>query len=1020
MALLDQQDGQTATNPQTGEKVVLRGGQWVPVGQTAPQVPLQPAPQAPRPPDRIYGQPDPTAGLDAQYKQGQIAAQQRDNQEAPLRTQALEAQVTNAQRQQEEAAFTQTNALRDDYSKNPAVTNYLNVLPKYTAALKGANDRTPASDLALTYAYATMMDPASAVREGEQAMLSGGDTLFNQTVARLKKEMGQGGTFSDEYRRDILLQMRHAGAERRKAYDAARQSFEGIAQRAKVNPLDVIGPDQSIPYAEDERKFWYPEKPAAVAVPGAGTTSVPPSRPGAPNSDYEMVREDQIPETPARHFSPEQEAQVEKALRNGDFGLAYKLIDEFNGPGRPDAGSIRSSIEALRKNPRQRFAMDYSVADKRYEEQLRQSNEAVDKAMITGRGSDTGGLFAQGATSGLSDEIGGATGFVGALLTGQDPVNAYTFSRDASRLRNDDQRKRSGAVGKVAEVAGALATPLPFGKAMQGARGVELAMQGAKTGAIAGGLAGFGYGEGYQSVPNAMLGAGIGAPLGATVNVLAPKVGEVAKKIFAPSAKTVQRQAEMRAAGEAAQAAQAEGVPVSRAVLDPRSRNTVTALETTPGGNAPIREGLNATRQGIEQGVERLGQGGTARDAYEAGELVQAAGHRSIKWARERANKLYETAKRLGGNTPVAPQQALSAVEQNIAELKGLPKANDALIKYMEDLKSDMSRGLNVDTLRSLRTQMRGQISERNLTASDAERRVIGILDAASDDIAESLSGNPAAAAAYKRADAFFRQKQQYIKDVVQRFIGRRDAPMSAEQTWQKLEGMARGQDSRRMAEMMRSLSPDERLDVAATFAEQLGRNNAGDFTAAQLVSQAERLSDRAKLTIFGPEGARSLDNLLRVARELKATQGNLNNSRTGVAQNYRSWLANLVGIGGGGAVGQAAGGTPAALVGAYAGKVLADKGDELIQGWSARALMSPEITRWLASAPRTTNPAVIDGHVRRLAGIAASNPALAQEITVIQQRMVEAVRSLPERAAASGPNARDDERNRRKEVPQR
>src|SRR5690606_25031998 len=28
-------EGQTATNPQTGERVVLRGGQWVPLGGTA-------------------------------------------------------------------------------------------------------------------------------------------------------------------------------------------------------------------------------------------------------------------------------------------------------------------------------------------------------------------------------------------------------------------------------------------------------------------------------------------------------------------------------------------------------------------------------------------------------------------------------------------------------------------------------------------------------------------------------------------------------------------------------------------------------------------------------------------------------------------------------------------------------------------------------------------------------------------------------------------------------------------------
>ena len=65
------QDGQTATNPQTGEKVVLRGGQWVPAGGVAPA----PTPGAP---DRIMGAPKPVDPLDMEYRQGQIASQRRD------------------------------------------------------------------------------------------------------------------------------------------------------------------------------------------------------------------------------------------------------------------------------------------------------------------------------------------------------------------------------------------------------------------------------------------------------------------------------------------------------------------------------------------------------------------------------------------------------------------------------------------------------------------------------------------------------------------------------------------------------------------------------------------------------------------------------------------------------------------------------------------------------------------------------------------------------------------------------
>jgi hypothetical protein len=51
---LNMQDGMTATNPQTGQKVVLRGGQWTPLAQPN----TQPAPQQSAP-GVIYGRPKP-------------------------------------------------------------------------------------------------------------------------------------------------------------------------------------------------------------------------------------------------------------------------------------------------------------------------------------------------------------------------------------------------------------------------------------------------------------------------------------------------------------------------------------------------------------------------------------------------------------------------------------------------------------------------------------------------------------------------------------------------------------------------------------------------------------------------------------------------------------------------------------------------------------------------------------------------------------------------------------------------
>ena len=61
----------TATNPQTGEKVVFRGGQWVPLGSA-------PAPATNRPPAFIPGTPNPSkAAADARANNADIRDQQR-------------------------------------------------------------------------------------------------------------------------------------------------------------------------------------------------------------------------------------------------------------------------------------------------------------------------------------------------------------------------------------------------------------------------------------------------------------------------------------------------------------------------------------------------------------------------------------------------------------------------------------------------------------------------------------------------------------------------------------------------------------------------------------------------------------------------------------------------------------------------------------------------------------------------------------------------------------------------------
>lgn len=983
-----------------------------PSGQTAPSAP--PA-YIPGPPKQV----DPAEQQRLQMEQTRLGLSQQSN----AREQGAQ---DRANRQQQLGGADQ---LRNDFNQRPEVKSYLVALPVAVDALKTAN--TPAGDMNLIYAYAKVMDPNSVVREGEQAAVSGGDTVAGQLVARLRKELQGDGAFRPEYRQQLRTEIQRRVADMNRAYIGARVDYKRRAEAAGVDPFLVVGDHPGARFQKDEEAFTGRPTPQLdymgnpVAQPQDAQQPSEPPQPEGPRSipGADLQRADQQPETYGPRLSAEQEDELR---RNIKYMSPESLTAWFKDRGL-NVNNAQQIYDYYHKGGNSFGGVAYD--EEAYKRHLRERNAQSDE--LSGGRNDYGTLAAQGATLGGSDEIAGASSAIGSLLSGKSPIAGYTEGRDAERLRIEEARKNTGKLGTAAEIAGGLVAPIPLMGDLKAATTAGRVAAGVKGGALAGSVAGFNYGEGGNSVPNALAGALTGAAIGGGVNALAPIVSKGAGKLFnsqAAQADRAARAAEMAQASDVAAAAQAEGVPVSRGVLDPRTRNQVTSLETTQGGNAPIHRGLETTRNALESGVDRLGSGGAVRDTAGAGEVVQNAGMRFIERSRNVANRLYDRAQKLGGNTKITPQQAIAQVDAEIADLSQNKSTNQPLINYMEELKADLSRnGVTVDSLRNLRSQMRGQINNRNLTATDAERRVMGVLDAASGDIQNGLQGNTAALAAYQRADKFWRDKQTYINDVVQKFIGRRDTPMSPEQTFAKFRNMAKPTgDSHRLAEMMRSLEPQEASDIAATFADMLGRNTAGDFTAAQLVSQAEKLSDRAKETIFGPKGKQSLDNLVKVARELKATEGNLNHSRTAVANNYsggyRGWLAGTLGFVGGGAAGLLNGGASAGAMGATAG-ALALKGitgaaKQTSDALSARALMSPEISKWLASAPRSVNPQEIDRHLRQLGQIAAKNPALANEVTVIQQRVTDAIRSLPDRAAASGPNANQDVNDRRKAVP--
>lgn len=431
----------------------------------------------------------------------------------------------------------------------------------------------------------------------------------------------------------------------------------------------------------------------------------------------------------------------------------------------------------------------------------------------------------------------------------------------------------------------------------------------------------------------------------------------------------------------------AEGVNVNRVMVDASLQNRATGVEATMAGGPMMQSGMRKVGEQIEAGVQRLGRGGTAMEPNVAGDSIRNASTRYIRESGRKARVRYDRAEKAAGDAVVPAQEAGQEVGAIITRLSETPNTNSAEIAYLKGLEEDIGKGLSVGALRDLRTTLRQRISKGELTFGQNEARVLGIMDAISRDIENGLraQGKEGAARLFRQADTEYAERMQFITGTIQKLIGRRNGNFTPERVFNTFKGMAtpRG-DAAGLARMLREMSPEEQADIAATFAEALGRNNRGEFSTAHLLSQAEKLPAAAKVNLFGQEGAKSLDRLVTLANEHARVTSKFNPSRTGAANDWRSWVFNLF-FGGG--AGVASGDVLTGAAAAVAGMGVKSGRDVL----AARSLLSTDLTNWLRTAPRTTSPKAINTHYDRLATIAARNPALQSDIARLQQMIMEA-----------------------------
>lgn len=577
-------------------------------------------------------------------------------------------------------------------------------------------------------------------------------------------------------------------------------------------------------------------------------------------------------------------------------------------------------------------------------------------------------------TFGMADEAAaGLNAFTGALGGQGSLVDLYNRNIGVERGVQDALQKRDGGEYFTGQLLGGLA--LPIGAGAQGAGAL------ARIGAIQGGLYGYGSSEGnpLQRIPGAAAGAAIGGAAGGTLGGLS---GLVRNRGTGAAAQEVM---DNRAVIEAGQR---QGIPIRQPDARPSTRADFAGAEASETGNRIITPALRSDAQAVENKLVETGGQGRALDDYEMGQRVQAAGDKYLVRTRGQANALYGRAEQLAGNAQGQATRAIQAIGQEIADLSSTgANTNAGAIKYLEALKADLQGGASIAKLRNIRSNVRGQINERNLTSTDTERRVGNVLKALSDDVNSILPPN--ARGAFANADKFYRERMEFKDQVIRRFVGAKNDPISPETAAARFQSFMKSKDFGRFSRMMDELEPGDRADIAATVAEHLGRGRNGEFSLAALSTNVSNMSPKALEKVFGAKGAQAIQDLKVIARAKADTANALNNSRSGVVAQRMGLKDAMFGI---------FGGSVAGIPGAIGGFAFRSIGEKVGNRRLANALLNPDFSKWLKNMPN--NPAAAKPYIGLLTNVAAKSGAGA-DIKAIQSALLEAFAQSPARAAA-------------------
>lgn len=158
--------------------------------------------------------------------------------------------------------ITNEGKLRDDFSGQQSVKDYRKAATVFRSAVEASKVNSAAADLNMVYAFATLMDPGSVVRDSETGMVQATQSASDR-VKGLVAMVSGGQRISPDARAALLNEMGSRYEAYKVAHDELAKTFTGIAQRSGGNPDNVVIPYPGVEYSKQTPRQG-PPKPGEV------------------------------------------------------------------------------------------------------------------------------------------------------------------------------------------------------------------------------------------------------------------------------------------------------------------------------------------------------------------------------------------------------------------------------------------------------------------------------------------------------------------------------------------------------------------------------------------------------------------------------------------------------------------------------------------------------------------------------------------------------------------------------------